>query len=491
MVSWSISSAPPALSALLRCIRASLLLALGTLTAGIALADGPGHQNFEFALDSSVSYDSNPQYAQVSHGAMSTFTGGSLFINEDTPRFKALVGATGGYTQYEGSTSYGYAEGSMNARAEYAFIPDRFYWTASELFGQNATNALAGPSLANETNVNIFSTGPQFILPLGDEFHLNAGGSVGEARYQGQAGEDSNRMNFNIGLVHPIERFDTISLQGTYQKLTYPDVATNIFGFSSNYSIDNVFFSWFEGSTRNDMTVELGEGRVTQGNTQYNSPTIRVNLNRLVSPHWNLGVVASEEFSDTSQQITNSLINNRNPLPIPTPGLPTATNQQLSQQPIKVEELRFTAKFVANRTQFVGGIYESREDYLDSPSENTTNFGLSGRYTRRLTFKTDLSVSAGITKVSYAAGALVQTTDDLGPTLSWRATPSFIVSTGIAYERRTSNLSVYSYSDMKATIGVRWSPFHNTGTFNQAPSSFEGVGGSGMSNIFKAPGPSN
>jgi hypothetical protein len=488
MVSRSIGSPPPAQSALLRCIRASLLLGLGTLTAGTALADGPPHQNFEFALDSSVSYDSNPQYAQVSPGgAMSTFTGGSLFLNEDTPRFKALVGATGGYTQYEGSTSYGYAEGSMNARAEYAFIPDRFYWTASELYGQNATNAYAGPSLANETNVNIFSTGPQFILPLGDEFHLNAGGSLGEARYQGQASEDSNRENLNIGLSHPIERFDTISVQGTYQKLNYVDIATNIYGYTADYSIENVFFRWFEGSTRNDMTVELGEGRVTQGTTKYSSPTLSVNLNRLVSPHWNLAVVASTEYSDTAQQITNSLINYRNPLPTPTPGLPVAANAQLSAQPIKVDEVRFTAKFVANRTQFVGGIYESREDYLDSPAENTTNFGLSGRFTRRLTFKTDLSVTAGITKVSYAAGALVQTTDDIGPSLSWRATSSFIISTSIAYERRTSSENEYSYSDMKATIGVRWSPFHNVGTFNQSPSSFEGVGGSGMSNIFKAP----
>jgi hypothetical protein len=490
MVSRSIGSPSPAI---LRCIRASLMFGLGTLAAGAAFADGPPHQTFEFALDSSVSYDSNPEYAQVSPGgAMSTFTGGSLFINEDTPRLKALIGASGGYTQYEGSTNYGYAEGSMNARLEYAFIPEHFYWTASELFGQNATNAYAGPSLANETNVNIFSTGPQFILPLSDEFQINAGGTVGEARYQGQAGEDSNSESVNIGLSHPIERFDTVSVQGTYRKLNYVDVTTNIYGYTADYSIENVFFRWFEGSTRNDMTVELGEGRVVQGSQQYASPTVSVNLNRAVSPHWNLGIVASEEYSDTAQQITNSLINSRQPLPTPTPGLPSTSiaNEQLSAQPMKVDEVRFTAKFVANRTSLVGGIYESREDYLDAPADNTTNFGVSGRFTRRLTFKTDLSVSAGIAKVSYAGGALVQTTDDFGPTLAWRATPSFIISAGVAYERRTSTESEYSYSDMKATIGVRWSPFHNVGTFDQAPTSFGGVGGSGMSNIFTVPGAS-
>jgi hypothetical protein len=489
MISLPIGARSPAHPTILRSIKTAIILTLGALGAHTALADGPPHQNVEFALDSSLSYDSNPNYGQVNGGgAFSNYTGGSLFLNEDTPRFKALVGAIGGYTQYEGSaSSYGFAEGSLNARAEYAFIPERFYWTASELFGQNATNAYAGPSLANQTNVNIFSTGPQFILPLGDEFHINAGGSVGEARYAGQTGENSNRENLNIGLSHPIERFDTISVQGTYQKLDYVDVATNLYGYTANYAIENVFFRWFEGSTRNDMTIELGEGRVTQGNISYNSPTIRLNLNRLVTAHWNLGVAASEEYSDTAQQITNSLINNRNPLPIPTPGPPMASYAQLTAQPIKVDEVRITAKFVANRTQFVGGIYESREDYLDYSADNTTNLGVSGHFTRRLSFKTDLSVSAGVGRVSYAAGALVQRTENIGPTLAWRATPSFIVSAGVAYERRISSNTEYSYSDMKATIGVRWSPFHNVGSFNQAPSSFSGVGGSSMSNIFSVP----
>jgi hypothetical protein len=65
-----------------------------------------------------------------------------------------------------------------------------------------------------------------------------------------------------------------------------------------------------------------------------------------------------------------------------------------------------------------------------------------------------------------------------------------ILSGDVNYERRTSSLLQYGFSDYRISIGLRWSPFHNSGTFDQAPSSFSGVGGSGMQNIFTVPGSS-
>jgi hypothetical protein len=453
-----------------------------------SIADRRPHQELEFAVDASAGYDSNPGLvAGQNAGDATVYTGASLFLLENLPRLKALVGATGGYTDFLGGSRAGYALGAVDARAEYAIIPERFYWTASEVFGQNATSAVAAPTASNLTNTNMFSTGPQFVIPVGDN-RINLGAGEGIARYAGESTQNNDRLNLNAGFTHPIDRFQSISLDGTYQRITYVDQILNPYSIGSNYSIENIFVQWFEGTVRNDMVVDVGDGRVVQGARVFKSPTLHLNLNRATAPHWNLGLVAESEYSDTAQQFTNALITNRNPVinGIPTPGQIAA--EQLTAQPIQTDQLRLTAKYTAPRTVFTGGIYAIKEDYLDDPRFNTTNYGISGRYSRRLSFNTDLSVSAGYQRVSYPGSTLVEQTEDIGPMFSWHVVDNFIVSASINYERRTASNVGYGYNDYRGFINFRWSPFDNRGTFDESPTAFGGVGGGGMQNIFSVPG---
>ena len=477
--------------------RAASLFSRPSLQATVALALiaaaplGHAAQQFEWAMDASAGYDTNPGYLGLGNkGSETLYAGGSVFLDDQTARLKSRLGGTGGFLEYSGGAYPSRFVGALDGQFEYQIVPRLFFWTLDETFGQSTTNMLAGPSPSNMTNVNLFSTGPQFHIPLADSYYATAGGQVGFARYESGSVPDDSRRSANLALTHQLAHFTTVSLQGDWTHILYSNSeALNPTTYGSGYDLENLFGRYVHNTVRSSYVIDLGEGRVRQAGIDHTSPTFRFNLSDQILPHFNLGIAGGTAFSDTAQQFRHSLTNGRIPLPT-TPGvIPGSTvSEALTSEPVRADSLRLVGKYVAPRTIIVGGVGVARNEYLINSVNNTDTANASISATRRMTHKLDLQANVAYEHRKFLDGGTRDGTITAGTSLGWHLESNFLITASYLYTHRAATSAEYDYVDNKIYVGVRWSPYHQHGSFTSTPNTFMGVGGSGSQTLFSTPG---
>lgn len=453
------------------------------------------HNTLEWALDGAAGWDQNPGYlpglnlGHLSGGSsFSLYTGGSLFYTLLTPKLRVDLAGTAGYLKYSNSSYPSHVIASIDGKAQYTLLSRVLFWNADETFGQATTNVLAGPSTLNSTNINMFSTGPELIVPITYLWHFRFNASAGRTIYQNHTYPNDTRLQGSAALVHDISRYTNMALQGTYEKIQYSSsglyqgVSLAGLGYQnypySSYSLESAYLHYALQGFRNNVSVDAGEGFITQSGRTTTSPMIHLNLQHRFTPHLSGAILLAHDQTDTAAQFSHSLIYGR---------LPTSLNnlsyrpvsQNLINGPVQTESVVTSATWTAPRTQFEVNANYSKNHYVDNSQWNSTTYGVGAYFLHRFTRHVDLKLNASEERNTYASLFTHDNTLDASALLGWHVTRDTQLTFGYRFSRRSANRGGYSYIDNSLYIGFRFSPFSYVGFSNAMPTSFSGVGGTG------------
>ena len=466
--------------------RKLLLISAGVLCASLwRLPAAYSHNTLEWALDGAMGWDQNPGYLPSGPGhslaggsSASSYAGGSLFYTLLTPTLRMNLAGTAGYLKYFNSAYPSHTVASIDGQAQYTVLPRILFWNANETYGQATTNVLAGPSTLNSTNINMFSTGPELIVPITYLWHFRFTASAGRTIYQSHIYPNDTRVDGSASLVHDISRYTNAALEGTYEKIMYSSSGLATGYPYSSYSLEAAYAHWSLQGFRNNVGIDVGEGFITQAGRTTTSPMIHLNFQHRFTPHLNGALLLAHDQTDTAAQFSHSLIYGR---------LPTSLNnlsyrpisQNLINGPVQTESVVASATWMAPRTQIEANTNYSQNHYVDNSQWNSVTYGVGAYFLHRLTRHLDIKLNASEERNNYASLYTHDTTLNGSALVGWHVTRDVQLSFGYRFERRSANHGGYSYTDNSIYVGIRFSPFSYVGFSNSMPTSFSGVGGTG------------
>src|SRR5690606_7753696 len=110
--------------------------------------------------------------------------------------------------------------GGIEGRAAYRLLHDRLTWVAEDNFGQTLIQPHDVATPDNTQNVNVFATGPEILLPLGQRTSISLRGLGTDVSYEkGDLG--NRRLSGTVGIVRRMGARSSLSLQGSTEHIMY------------------------------------------------------------------------------------------------------------------------------------------------------------------------------------------------------------------------------------------------------------------------------
>jgi hypothetical protein len=154
--------------------RSTIVLAasLATAVSGSAFAD------LTYTVEAGVGQSDNIMRADSGEiDETIGLAGLELKWDRKSPRLEADVDIDADYLHYFGGTFDDEVVGSGNALLDFGIIPDSFSWRVQDNFGQELNDPFAPITPETREQVNYFTTGPAFMMRLGQAGILRVHGA--------------------------------------------------------------------------------------------------------------------------------------------------------------------------------------------------------------------------------------------------------------------------------------------------------------------------
>ncbi len=446
---------------------------LGLSALGVS---APAWAYIDWSLNGYTGYDTNPgRVENDAHGSATLFGGGTLTIDESRPRLDAKVGANVGYLEFLTGGYKGQVSGAASADARYAIVPETFFWSVSDHFGQGTANILAPATPDNRIQVNSFLTGPTLVLPLNSVTRFKADARVGIDTYSGSTLPNDSRYTGSLAFIRQLSPASDVSLNGDYLKVNYrsttispitapgeipiPDYAS-----LGDYDRESAYIRYETHNVRTKWSVDVGVAKVNQDGRNFSSPLFRGSWDHKVSPHWSVNLSGGREYTDGAETFGNAIDHSGIPLPNVPPSNVFYSTQSLplTNQPLRADSARAGLAYGGTRSTLSGSVSVTRDRYLLVPVSDDNRTGGDISFTRRLTPYSDLHLGASYQDRNFINFGQSDKTTYLTAYYSLQLDPSVSLYAGYDYEKRVSTAS-YGYVDNRVTIGIRYMPSHHTG----------------------------
>lgn len=376
---------------------------------------------------------------------------------KDTGRLRANVRGAAQYEEYVDGTFDSDVLASLNATAQYAFVPDRFTWMVEDTYGQVASNTFQPATPSNRTNVNFFSTGPDFVLRFGAASGVRVDARYARTDYE-SGNIDDQRYSGTVGVFRQLSAAATVSLNAGAQRVEYQSNPV------SGYDTQEYYARLESRRTRYALALDVGQTQVHDQGESQSTPLVRLTAYRRLSPSWNLNVAASSEYRN-SGDITRAalgqgrIVNGEVVYADPTLTGILAANTTLVNRPVRYESLRAGLDFARVRTTLGATASAGRERYqFGGQTLGRREWRVGANATRRLrpTLRADLAFD--YVKRTFTALDQGDADRNASLTVSWDLSSRLSTNFGVRYQRRESDLNAFSFSAKMVYIGVTYGP---------------------------------
>ncbi|MBI3546661.1 MAG: hypothetical protein HY081_08745, partial [Gammaproteobacteria bacterium] len=217
---------------------------------------------------------------------------------ENTTDIVAQVLAQAEYRTYQNNSFSDETIFNLNSSLLWVISPQRFTWSVVDTFRQSQTNPTLADTPANRSNVNVFSTGPDFYLRFSPVNTLAFGGRVANV-YTGDANADNNRFSGTTSWLYQSSSISTYSLNYQLTDVRYSNSTLN-----NNFTRQDVFLRAQFQPTLSRYVLDVGSTQLNRerGKDLTGSLT-RFSWTRQSTPEATFGASVSQEFSDTGTDI--------------------------------------------------------------------------------------------------------------------------------------------------------------------------------------------
>lgn len=184
-----------------------------------------------------------------------------ITVAEDNVNLFANIIATGESISYKNETAADENLGSLLAEINWRIKPGQFEWVLTDSFTQTAIDTLASDTPTNRQNVNVFSTGPNYIVRINSRNNLQF-----EARaenYSFEENTDNNRLFLAGRWSHDVNSSLTITLNNEAESTRFEDDIVN-----TDFERNDVFLELNYANGLNTVDAEYGFTHVSNENIQ-------------------------------------------------------------------------------------------------------------------------------------------------------------------------------------------------------------------------------
>lgn len=366
--------------------------------------------------------------------------GGSIEVDHEGPRVEASLFGQGNYLRYLDDTFDDDLVGTARGKLVLGVVPDRVLWTFEDTFGQVTATPFLAATPDNRDNVNVFSTGPDFILRLGGATELRLNGRLRQSTYEGSQVDDQG-LSGEIALVRRSSAQVSWSLVGSAARVEYdlPD--------DPGYDLQSLFGRIEANGARQSFSIDVGATRLNDALRSDTKPLVRVSWNRNLTPSWSLNVAGGTEYRGTSDRFVAG---------VSVPGAVGTVDVQFSNVPAKIDHFRAGFQFSRPRTTFGFGGSMSREEYEGASLLDRDETGVYARATRRFTEKLTGLVEANYFERDFKGTGVKDDTTRFGASVDWQLGRSTFVTLGARSEQRSGDLAALEYDETIAYVNVTY-----------------------------------
>jgi hypothetical protein len=217
---------------------------------------------------------------------------------ERTADLIAQVQAEATYNNYLKNTFEDETLFGLESSAVWAISPQRFFWIVQDDYRQGLLNTSVPYTPANQTNVNVFITGPDFNLRLTPVHTLMFGARVGDV-YTGEADADHKRFSGTAAWSYQSSQVTALSLNYEILDVKFDDTTVN-----NNYTSQDFYFRAESRPSRSRYLLDLGTTYINRDRgDDLRGPLTRLTWIRQLTSQSTFGVTAGKQFSNTAADV--------------------------------------------------------------------------------------------------------------------------------------------------------------------------------------------
>ncbi len=416
-----------------------LLTALGAVTATA--------QEIEPRASISMEYSDNPFRTSSSAARSAAVLDGLVGLNifHDGTLLYADVDASESRYQYlsGGVPSETLPNGYATIVAN--LVRDLFTWSVRDNIGQISDEPLDALAADNRQTVNVFSTGPDLLLPIGDRNHFVANLRYGTSTFNG-SNIDSSLYDGQAGLARDLTPDSRISANYSYRKTLFEDDQVY-----PAIEVEVPFLRYSVETARTKLVAEGGWESMRFGTAgSARTPHALLSLERRLSPRLTLEAEYTHTYSDAAQ---NFVVNSRNAF---TAG--TDQNVQALAAPFKMDSGYLMLSRTAGRTLLSFEVTGEHDKYDAAPIADRHSYGADLAADYRVSSLITADVRVGWFRENFPATQQQDSWTEGSLALVRQLGESLRVSVEVLRAQGTGSLAGNRFKEDRALLTISYDP---------------------------------
>ena len=174
-----------------------------------------------------------------------------------------------------------------------AIVPQAFEWVGQDNFGQQQLSPTVAVTPANLENINYFTTGPNFMLPLSSLLRAQVSLRYSDVYYQ-KSDLNNNRGDASLALIRSLSASSNVSLDVAAERIDFQNSALN-----PDYTTEEAYARYEAQGARTKLTADVGYDKVQGLSETGGGALVHFDVTRVLSPSSKLELSFGQDLSDT------------------------------------------------------------------------------------------------------------------------------------------------------------------------------------------------
>jgi hypothetical protein len=395
---------------------------------GMPGAYGPADNHTSWWFGGGVDYTDNATLTSIpTADTMGTLMGG-IDLYERSRLFNARLLGAGQFIHYFRHTFDNDWLGSAIGHASYG--PETVMWVLDATFGQLNIDPTRAIIPTNRQNMALYTTGPDFRVPLASDTNFVASLRYGQAHFGSTSYLDDERATAMVGFEHHVSATTMWGMNADATRIVYHETGTET--SNPSYEQYDVYARIRESASKKQtLSLDLGVNSVHGLGQNETAPLVRLDYLRHVTPRLSVTVNGGLQYQNVANQVSGGVAN-----------APSSLNPQnviLTTAPFEEASAGAAIHYVHTRTQFdLGGGYGVDRYVGPVPNRHTTEF--DGRALRRMTPLLTGVIHANYTRHADELPAFANTWKTADARLSYEVGRDIFVDGGYRYTNQVFGL---------------------------------------------------
>ena len=272
---------------------------LGLLAGSAHAQVGTAQSDSELDFELRVGVNWTDNLGREPEGESETF--GSLgttveFARESTRVRSSLRGELD-YYHYDSDRFDNEVLGRIDGVLGLALVPQRLDWMIENRFGQVRTDPFAADRPENREYLNVFETGPELYLPLGERTVLGASARYADRRWQDSDELDSEIQSGQVRIVRLLSPTQQLGLVGGMRSIEYDGEGI------PRYEVYSAYLSYARTLATGEVGLDVGANRLNIAGRTDTGLLLRANWTRELTARSSLALAVGREFQDAGDQL--------------------------------------------------------------------------------------------------------------------------------------------------------------------------------------------